>query len=93
MGRGRSTPSEIHTNKTVKDCLFYLVSSNKASDYEITADIFVNTIRNLFNSGNNVSEAFRTMVKSDIDVWKPTLNISSNTDENIKEREDKNFVM
>ena len=40
MGRGRSTPSEIHTNKTVKDCLFYLGSSNKASDYEITADIF-----------------------------------------------------
>ena len=33
------------------------------------------------------------MVKSDTEIWKTNLKISSETDENIKERQEKQFLM
>ena len=91
--RGRYAPSKIHIDKTLEDCLFYVVSSKKTSDYEITAEFIVNNIKKTFDRGNDVSEALQTLVKSDTDLWKTTLNISSDTDASIKEIEDKQFGM
>ena len=91
--RGRYAPSKIHIDKTLEDCLFYVVSSKKTSDYEITAEFIVNNIKKTFDRGNDVSEALQTLVKSDTDLWKTTLNISSDTDASIKEIEDKKFVI
>ena len=40
-----SNPKIIHTKNTVEDYLFYVGSSNQASDYEITAELGVNHIK------------------------------------------------
>ena len=61
-----------------------MLSSKKASDYEITADCVVNHIKNTFDRGKYVSESLRTLVKADIYVWKLTLKIVFDTDVNIK---------
>ena len=79
-GRGRSTSKTIHTKKTVHYYLFYVVSRKQASDYENTSDFVVSHIKKTLNCGNNVAEALKNMVKSDTDVWKPTLNISFDLD-------------
>ena len=50
------------------------------------AEFVVNHTKKTFDRGNNVSEALQTLVKSDTDVWKPTLNFSSDLYVNAKER-------
>ena len=55
--KGRYTPITSHTNKTVEDDLFYVVSIKQTSDYEITAEFVVNNINMIFERGNGVSEA------------------------------------
>ena len=47
----------------------------------------------MFERSNDIAEALRTLVKADTSVWKPTLNTSVNTHVDIKERENKQFVM
>ena len=49
-------------------------------------EFIVNHTKKTVDQGNDVSEALQTMVKSDTDVWKPTLNISSDTYFNTTER-------
>ena len=73
--------------------LFYVVLINQASYYKITAEFFINHINNKSDWGNNVSEALWTLVKSDTEIWEPTINISSNMDAIIKEIEDNQFAM
>ena len=51
-----SSQRSTHTNSTVEDYLFYVGSSKKKSDYEITAEFIFNDINKTFNRGNNVSE-------------------------------------
>ena len=70
-----------------------MVSSKKTSDYDITAEFIVNHTKKTFNQGNDVSDALWTLVKSDTDIWKPKIKISSDPNVNIKKREDKQFVM
>ena len=77
----------IHTNNTVEDYLFYVVLSQQEPDYEITAEFAVNDIKKTSNCGNDVSETLITLVKSDTDVWKPTLKFSYDLDVTVKERE------
>ena len=57
------------------------------------AEFVVNHTKKAFDRGKNVSEALQKMVKSDTDVWKPTLKISSDTYAIFKEREDNQFMM
>ena len=92
-GRGRTSTAPTKTKKTVEDYFFYVGSSKQASDYEITADFVVNHIKKTFDRGNDIAEALRTLVKANPDVWKPTLQASTDADKEIKEREDKQFVM
>ena len=87
-GRGRrmSTPKTNHTNNTVEDYFFFVGSSKQASDYEITAEFVVSPIKNTIIRGNGVSDAFQLLFKLDTNVWKPTINIRSDSYVNIKER-------
>jgi hypothetical protein len=78
----------------VEDYFFYVGSSKQALDYEITAEFVVNHIKKTFDRGNDVAEALRMLIKADTDIWKPTLKISiSTTTTEIKDQEDKQFVM
>ena len=68
-------------------------SSKQESDYEITIEFIVDYIKKTFDWGNDVSEVSQNMFEADTDIWKPTLNTSSDTDTNIKEIEGKKFVL
>ena len=92
-GRGRSTPTKIHTKKSLENYLFYVESINQASDYEIMSEFVFNHIKKTFVYGNDVSEAFQKRVKADTYFWKPTIKVSYDTDVNIEESKDKQFVM
>jgi hypothetical protein len=92
-GRGRTGTTTTKPKKTVEDYYFYVGSSKQASDYEITADFVVNHIKKTFDRGNDIAEALRTLVKANPDVWKPTLMVSTDGDEEIEKRENKQYVM
>ena len=53
-GYGRSTPRKSCTKKTVEDYFFHVVSSNQASDYDITEYIAVNHVKKTFDIRNDV---------------------------------------
>ena len=76
-GRGRASSTSSSkpsaTKKTVEDYFFYVGSSKQASDFEITAEFVLNHIKKTFERGKDVAEALRTLVKTDTEVWKPTL--------------------
>ena len=90
-GRGRGRPTPIKTKKSVEDYFFYVGSSKQASDYEVTAEFVVNHIKKTFERGNDVAEALRTLSKAQTNAWEPTLQISYDTDDNTKERENKQY--
>ncbi len=93
-GRGRATTTKSSfIKKTVEDYFFYVGSSKQASDYEITAEFVVNHVKKTFDRGNDIAEALRTLTKADTTLWKPTLMTSTDTDTDVKDREDKQFVM
>ena len=79
-----STQRKVHKKKTVEDYFFYMGSSKKASNDKMVDEFVVNHIKRTFDQVNVVSEAFKTMVKANTDIWKPTLKIISNTDVSIK---------
>ena len=84
IGRGWFNPRTSQIKNTVKDYLFYVGSSKQELDYEITAEFAVNHIKNTCDQGNDVAQALQIMVKTETDLWKPTLKISSDTDASIK---------
>ena len=53
-----------------------MVSSKKASEYEIMDEFVVTQINKPFNQGNIFSEALETMVKLDTDLCNQTLKIN-----------------
>ena len=91
---GRKTPNKASfTKKTIEDYFFYVGSSKQASDYEIPAEFVLNHIKKTFDRGNDIAEALRTLEKPDTDVWRPTLKTSTETDEDLKETEEKQYLM
>jgi hypothetical protein len=92
-GRGRRGPTQTKTKKTVEDYFFYVGSSRQESDYEITAKFVVYHIKKTFDRGNDITEAIRTLVKTDTSLWKPTLKVSTATESTVKERENKQYEM
>ena len=81
------------TEKKIQHCFFYVESSKHASDNEITAEFVINHIKKTFDRGNDISEALRTLSKVDPDIWKPSLKVSTDTDNEIKQRENEQYEM
>ncbi len=94
-GRGRQSSSGKPSciKKTVEECHFCVGSSKQASDHETTAEFVVNHIKKTFDRGNDVSEALRKLVGPDTDTWKPTLQMSLQSETDVEQREDKQFEM
>jgi hypothetical protein len=63
------------------------------SDYEITPEFVINHIKKTFDRGNDITEAIRTLVKTDTSLWKPTLQVSPATGDTVKKTENKQYVM
>ena len=69
---------------TVKYYLYCVRSIKQAWYYEITGEFIIIHTKNTFDREDDVSESLLMLVKSDIDVWNPTLIITSDTDTSIK---------
>ena len=66
-------------------------SNSKASDFQHIADFVINHIKTTFKCSNHIAETLRIMAKIDTDIWKPTLNSSTDTDATIRLKEDRQF--
>jgi hypothetical protein len=90
---GRTTPNtqtkEAKKKKTIEDYFFYVGSSKQASDFETTSEFLVNYVKKTFDRGNDVAEALRTLTPEDTELWKPTLQFSTATDDTTKKQEDR----
>ena len=58
-----------------------------------TAEFVVNHIKKTFDHGNDIAEAIRTLTKADTEVWKPTLKTSTETDQDLKQTEEKQYLI
>jgi hypothetical protein len=92
-GRGGRTPNtstkEAKKKKTIEDYFFYVGSSKQASDFETTSKFLINYVKKTFDRGNDVVEALRRLTPEDTELWKPTLQFSTATDDTTRKQEDR----
>jgi hypothetical protein len=96
-GKNNKTPSNKPsfkpTKKTLSDNIYYLGSAKQAADYERTTEFLINNIRKTFTNGNDIGTALEQLSPFDLDSFKPTLQMSTNTDPTIKAIEDEQYKM
>ena len=92
-GSNNSQKNAPKKKKTIDDHYFYVGSSKQASDYETTIEAIINHVKMTYDRGVDISKALRKMELEDTDLWMPTLKASTATNDDIKERENKQFDM
>ncbi|KAI2512472.1 hypothetical protein MHU86_203 [Fragilaria crotonensis] len=75
----------------VTDYNYYLGSSKQASDYETTTEFLINHIKKLYDYGNDIGSALEKLEAIDTTVWKPSMQVSGKTDEEIRAIENKQY--
>ena len=75
------------SKKSLSDYIYYLGSAKQAADYETTTDYIINHIKKTFTFGNDIAVSLKELKIYDTEKHKPTLNISSNKDDDIREAE------
>jgi hypothetical protein len=82
---GRSTPGtstkETKEKKSIEDYFFYVGSSKQASIFKTTSEFLVNYVKKTFDRGNDVAEALHMLTPKDTELWKPTLQFSTATED------------
>jgi len=91
-GRG-ANKSKPAAKKSVEDYVYYLGSSKQASDYETTTEYLINHIQQTFDYGDDIAESLSTLTDVNLSMHKPTLQVSSETDNDKKNAENKQFEM
>ena len=92
-GRGNTFHKTPKRKKAIEDYYFYVGSSKQASDFETTYEFLLNHIKKTYTRGNDISEALRTLEDPDSDKWKPTLIMSTETDVDLKVRENRQYEL
>ena len=90
---------ECHDNKFKKNSkkearskhknIFHISSSKQSSDYENASQCLTNNIKKECVSGNDMSEALRNLTRPISTSWESSLEVSVETDADVKAREDK----
>ncbi|KAI2506113.1 Reverse transcriptase (RNA-dependent DNA polymerase) [Fragilaria crotonensis] len=75
----------------VTDYNYYLGSSKQASDYETTTEFLINHIKKLYDYGNDIGSALEKLESIDTTAWKPSMQVSGETDEEIRAIENKQY--
>jgi hypothetical protein len=87
-GHGGRTPNtstkEAQKKKTIEDYFFYMGSSKQASAFETTSQFLINYVKKTFDRGND--EALQTLTPEDTELWKPTLQFSTATDDTTRKQ-------
>jgi hypothetical protein len=97
-GRGgkpttNTSTKEAKKKKTIEDYFFYVGSSKQASDFETTSEYLINHVKMTFDRGNDVAEALRTLTTGDTDLWKPTVQFSTATEDATSKQENQQYVL
>jgi hypothetical protein len=94
-GPSFSGPTKINTNKNSKNSIndwnYYFGSTKQASEYEATTKFLINYIKQNFEFGNDIEMAIINQELSATKIWKPTLQVSRNPDQEIKKMENEQF--
>ena len=77
----------------LKDYIYYAGSNKQASNYESTTEFIINYIKGDFNYGNDIAESLRNLEWTSIELWYPTLEMSSTTNNVINITETKQFEL
>ena len=89
--KGNALQRKTSKKKTLEEYVFYVGTSTQASDYETTAEFLINYVKRTFDRGNDVAETLRNLTKLETETWKPNLKVSTMTDENKREAQNKQF--
>ena len=99
-GRGRFNRNNQYSQqksekkkKTIEDYCFYVGSSKQASDFETTSEFILNYVKKTYHRGNDISESLRELKKTDTNLWKPKLQFSTETEDEAKKRENRQFEL
>jgi Reverse transcriptase (RNA-dependent DNA polymerase) len=90
-GSKSSSSAYKPTKKTLTDSIYYLGSAKQAADYETTTDFLVNYIKKTFDFGNDIGSVLETLEPFDISQFKPVLESSNETDQYLRDLENKQY--
>ena len=97
-GRGNSSRSKPKANtsstsskKTLEDHKYDIGSAKNASEYISTTKFLIQRIATTFLEADDVATALRDGKEFNLDAKKPTLQVSTNSDQAIQDRENKEF--
>jgi hypothetical protein len=99
QGKGKSQKKGSNSNTStaskkqyVTDYNYYLDSSKHASDYETTTEFLINHIKKLYDYGSNIGSALEELESNDTTAWKPSMQVSGESDESICAIENQQFA-
>jgi hypothetical protein len=81
------------TRKTLTDYVYYVGSAKKASDFSVITEFLINHIRQKYECGNDIANALETRTEVDFIAMMPQLVQSSATDQDVKNREEQQFLI
>ena len=82
----RNKGNKKDNNKSLDDYEHHIVSSKKASDFEVITKFIINHIKETFDSGKDIADALRMMNSPNTVEWRPTMSASTFEDEATRER-------
>jgi hypothetical protein len=82
-----TSTKEAKKKKSIEDYFFHVGSSKQASDLETTSEFLVNYVKKTFDRGNDVAEALRMLTPEDTELWTPTLQFSTATEDTKSKQE------
>ena len=81
------------SRKTLQDYQYYLGSSKQAADYQQTTEFLINHIRKTYEYGNDIATALEESTPFQISSLEPVLSVSSQTDTDAKDAENRMYEM
>jgi hypothetical protein len=91
-GRGNNNGAKgapKQTKKSLSDYQYYLGSARQAADYEVTTDYLINYIKKTFTCGSDIGTSLSELREFNMNVHKPTLQMSVEEDADMRALEDK----
>ena len=99
-GRGRGNKPRFHNNrkkpkdetkKGLKDYTYYVGNNRQATDFETTTEFIINHIKKTYSHGIDIAAALSSMTPVDTSTWKPSLEMSLETDDQLRNNENRQF--
>ena len=99
-GRGRGNKPQFHNNrkkpkdetkKGLKDYTYYVGNNRQATNFETTTEFIINHIKKTYSHGIDIAAALSSMTPVDTSTWKPSLEMSLETDDQLRNNENRQF--